>query len=133
MVNSRTTGIIASTHMPKNANHPMSQPYPLRLAFKCRRMESRFTWNRLITGESLNISSTDLLFTADEAFLPGQALEAFIDWPLLLDNRVRLTLVVEGKVVGTAENHAAMRIERYQFRTRGGVESPSDPVGNVAQ
>src|ERR1700728_534345 len=118
--------------MPKISERRLSQRYPLRLAVKCRRIEPQFPWNRLIVGESLNISSTDLLFTANEAFLPGQALEAFIDWPILLDNRVRLTLVVEGTVVRTAENHAAMRIERYHFRTRG-VTELSDQTGSVAQ
>jgi len=96
-----------------------SQPYPLRLAVKCRRIESRFTLDRLIAGESLNISSKNLLFTTTEAFLPGQVVEALIDWPMLLDNRVRLTLVVEGVVVKTTADRAAMRIERYEFRTRG--------------
>jgi hypothetical protein len=119
--------------MPTISERRMSQRYPLRLAVKCRRIEPQFPWNRLIAGESLNISSTDLLFTANEAFLPGQALEAFIDWPILLDNRVHLTLVVEGVVMKSAENHAAMRIERYQFRTRRGTESPSDRSGNIAQ
>jgi len=98
---------------------PDSQPYPLRLAVKCRRIEPRFTFHRLIAGESLHISSKNLLFTTTEAFLPGQVVEALIDWPILLDKRVRLTLAVEGVVVKTSENRAAMRIERYEFRTRG--------------
>jgi hypothetical protein len=97
----------------------VSQRYPLHLAVKCRRIEPHSSWSELIYGESLNISSTDLLFTSTEAFLPGQAIEAFIEWPIRLDNRVRLTLVVEGTVVRSAEDRSAMRIERYQFRTRG--------------
>jgi len=103
-----------------------SQPYPLRLAVKCRRIEPRFTLDRVIAGESLNISSKNLLFTTTEAFLPGQVVEALIDWPMLLDNRVRLTLAVEGVVVKTTADRAAMRIERYEFRTRGVAERPSD-------
>jgi hypothetical protein len=108
--------------MPHISDRRISQRYPLRLAVKCRRIEPQFPWDRLIAGESLNISSTDLLFTTTEVFLPGQTVEAFIDWPILLDNRVRLSLVVEGVVVRTAEDRAAMRIERYHFRTRGVVE-----------
>ena len=119
--------------MPNLSDRLVRQRYPLRLTVKCRPTESQFPWSPAVTGESLNISSTDLLFTANEAFLPGQALEAFIDWPILLDNRVHLTLVVEGVVMKSAENHAAMRIERYQFRTRRGTESPSDRSRNIAQ
>jgi hypothetical protein len=81
--------------------------------------------DRIILGESLNISSKGLLFTASEAFLPGQVVEAFIDWPMLLDSRVRLTLVVEGVVVWTADDQAAMRIDRYQFRTCSATKSRS--------
>ncbi len=98
------------------------QRYPLRLAVKCRRIEPRFRFEGIIFGESLNISSKDLLFASTEAFLPGQFVEASIDWPILLDNRIRLTLVVEGEVVRTAADQAAMRIERYQFKTRGASE-----------
>jgi hypothetical protein len=94
-------------------------------------MEPRFQWDQFIVGESLNISSTDLLFTTKESFLPGQAVEVSIDWPILLDNRVRLSLVVEGVVVRTAEDHAAMRIERHYFRTRGVVECQPDEAGSA--
>jgi hypothetical protein len=100
------------------------QPYPLRLAMKCRRIERRrFTLERVVSGESLNISSKNMLFTTTEAFLPGQVVEALIDWPMLLDNRLRLILAVEGVVVQTAEDQAAMRIQRYEFRTRGVAEA----------
>ena len=104
----------------------VSRPYPLRLAVKCRRIKSQFRREGFIAGESLNISSKDLLITTTETLLPGQAIEAFIDWPILLDNHVRLTLVVEGVVVRTSEKHAAMRIKKYHFRTRGGAELRTD-------
>jgi hypothetical protein len=70
-----------------------------------------------MVGESLNLSSIGLLFAAGETLLPGQVVEVFIDWPIRLHNGVRLTLVVEGAVVRSDGNHAAMHIEKYQFRT----------------
>jgi hypothetical protein len=108
--------------MEENSDRRLSQRYPLRLAVKCRRIEPRFRFDGIIVGESLNISSKDLLIASTEAFQPGQVVEASIDWPILLDNRIRLALVVEGEVVTTAEGHAAIRIERHQFRTRGPTE-----------
>jgi hypothetical protein len=81
-------------------------------------MGARFLLERSIAGEILNISSKGLLFTTSETFRPGQAVRAVIDWPIRLDNGVRLTLVVEGAVLRSAHNHTAMDIEKYQFRTR---------------
>jgi len=72
---------------------------------------------RFSVGESLNISSKGLLFTTSESFLAGQAVEAFIDWPIRLHKGVRLRLVVKGAVVRSTGNDAAMLIEEYQFRT----------------
>jgi hypothetical protein len=91
--------------------------FSLRLAVRCRRMGARFAQDRILVGESLNISSKGLLFTTSEAFRPGQFLEAFIDWPIRLRDGVRLALVVQGAVVRSSGDHAAMNIEKYQFRT----------------
>lgn len=74
---------------------------------------------RILIGESLNISSKGMVFKTTETFEPGQVVEAFIDWPVLLDDCVRLTLFVEGVVVRSTGTQTAMRIEKYEFRTRG--------------
>src|SRR5579863_6351847 len=108
--------------MPNATDDAMRQGYDLRLPVKCRRIEPRFRFEGIVVGESLKISSRDLLFTTTEAFLPGQVVEACIDWPIRLDSSVPIKLVVEGKVVANADDSTAIRIERYQFRTRGSVE-----------
>jgi hypothetical protein len=113
-------------------NHRSRQRFPLRLAIRCRQTES-LDLDRIIVGESLNISSKGLRFTTAEAFQPGQIVEGFIDWPVLLDNRIRLKLVVEGPVVWKVGDEAAMRIDRYEFRTRGPAERrPGYPVAITA-
>jgi hypothetical protein len=96
-----------------------SKRYALGLALRCRPIEPDFRLARILIGESLNISSKGLVFKTNETFAPGQVVEAFIDWPMLLDDCVRLTLFVEGVVVRSAGNHTAMSIEKYEFRTRG--------------
>ena len=110
------------TDLPDIADRRANRRFSLRLAVKCRRIGPQVVLDRIILGESLNISSKGLLFKASEAFSPGQDVEAFIDWPMLLDGHVRLTLVVEGVVVWAANGHAAMRIEKYQFRTRSSTK-----------
>jgi hypothetical protein len=92
--------------------------FSLRMTVKCARIGTRFLLDHSIAGEILNISSKGVLFTTSEAFLPGQAVRAVIDWPIRLHNRVRLTLVVEGAVVRSVGRLTAMDIERYQFKTR---------------
>jgi hypothetical protein len=73
--------------------------------------------DRISVGESLKVSSKGLLFTTSAVFLPGPVVEAFIDWPIRPHKSVRLRVVVKGAVVRSAGNHAAMHIEKYEFRT----------------
>src|ERR1700728_5500387 len=108
------------------ADHRRSQRFSLRLAVKCLRTEPPVTLERASIGESVNVSSTGLLFTTTEALLPGQLVKASIDWPARLDHRVRLTLVIEGPIVRKTRDQAAMRIEKYEFRTRGAADWRSD-------
>jgi hypothetical protein len=107
--------------------------FSFRLAVTCRRVGPRFLLDRIIVGESLNISSKGLLFTANERFRPGQLVRAFIDWPIRLQSRVRLTFVAEGTVVRSAGNITAMAIKRYHFRTSaaGGVAGRKPNNGPV--
>jgi hypothetical protein len=103
--------------------------FSLRLAVKCRRTGLRFVLDKTSVGESLNISSKGLLFTTSETFLPGQLVEAVIDWPMRLHGGVQLRLVVEGAVLRTARNYTVMRVEKYQFRTG----AASRPAQNAAK
>ena len=104
------------------ADRRNSQRFSLRLAVRCRQIKPPVTLGRPVICESVNISSKGLLFTATEAFQQGQVIEASIDWPTRLDDGVRLRLVVEGVVVWRGGDHTAMRIERYQFKTRSAAE-----------
>jgi hypothetical protein len=55
--------------------------------------------------------------------MPGQTVEACIAWPVFLDNRVALKLVIKGPVVRSAGYRAAMSFESYEFRT---CQTPSE-------
>src|SRR5271165_5145894 len=85
--------------------------FSLRLVVRCKRMGARFLLDQISVGESLNISSKGLLFSTSEVFLPGQVVEASIDWPVRLHPGVRLRLVVKGAVMRSADDHTAMHVE----------------------
>jgi hypothetical protein len=96
--------------------------FSMHLPIRCRWIDSKTLVGHALTGESVNISSKAIVFNGMGDFKPGQAVEVLVDWPLTLDNGVRLTLVVEGVVVDKRlDHHTVMRIDRYQFKTRAGV------------
>ncbi len=68
-------------------------------------------------GEVLNMSSNGVLFTAEHSFHPGDTVELFISWPVLLHNSVPLNLVATGPIIRTDSGRVAVKIHRYEFRT----------------
>ncbi|MFB3829363.1 MAG: PilZ domain-containing protein [Bryobacteraceae bacterium] len=71
------------------------------------------------TGMSVDMSRDGVLFTTDNPLPPGRVLEMSVNWPARLDGVCPLKLVVTGRVVRSTGPLAALRIERYQFKTRG--------------
>jgi len=71
------------------------------------------------SGQTIDLSSSGLSFTADRPLLTRQKLELAIDWPVLLDRGVRLQLVMSGVVVRTSGTTTALKIQRHEFKTRG--------------
>ena len=93
-----------------------SKRFPLHLVVRYRVIGAQSSeW---IVSESVNISSTGILFTTATAVLPGQGIEAFVSWPVALDNRIPLKLSLKGPAVRCEGNRIAMRFERYEFKTR---------------
>jgi hypothetical protein len=70
------------------------------------------------SGQTIDVSSSGLSFTADRPLPIGQKFDLSIDWPFRLDGDVQLQLVASGVVVRTTGAVTALRIERYEFRTR---------------
>ncbi len=95
-----------------------SRRFPLRLAIRYRWLGSS-AGSDWANSESLNISSSGLLFKTSGALSPGQAVEAFIAWPVWLDrlNVIPLKLVIRGPVVRNVGDQSAIRFERYEFKT----------------
>ncbi len=69
------------------------------------------------SGQTVNMSSTGILFTTDQVLLPGKRLELAVNWPAQLNNATPLKLVAKGRVIRTEGGKAAMEIQQYEFRT----------------
>ena len=69
------------------------------------------------SGQTIDVSGSGLSFTADRPLPVGQKLDLSIDWPFQLDGD-QLQLIASGVVVRTSGAVTALRIERYELRTR---------------
>jgi len=99
-----------------NGQQPLM--YPVRLALHYRALAR----NRVVvaagSGYTASIGSRQIVFISDGAIRRGDRVEASVAWPVLLDQRVKLQLVVEGRAAGIDEKQVTLNVERYQFRTR---------------
>ena len=95
-----------------------SSRFPLREDLKYRLMQSK---DETIsgTGTTLNIGSGGILFTTEEMLPVGRTIELSVNWPARLDGTCALKFVAVGRVIRAEADRAAVRIERYQFKTRG--------------
>jgi hypothetical protein len=69
-------------------------------------------------GRCLNIGSGGVLFTTSSRLPIGRTIELSVNWPALLHGSCPLKFIASGPVVRSEDNRAAIRIDRYEFRTR---------------
>jgi len=70
-------------------------------------------------GQTIDISSTGVLFEAPLPLPLGLKIEVVITWPARPTNLHRLELHAEGYTVRTERNCTAVLIKRYAFRGQG--------------
>jgi hypothetical protein len=70
------------------------------------------------TGRTINIGSEGVLFTTGQPLSVGSRVKVAINWPALLDGTCALRFIATGPVVRSDGYQAAVRIDRYEFRTR---------------
>jgi c-di-GMP-binding flagellar brake protein YcgR len=70
------------------------------------------------SGQTIDLSSSGLRFATQGPLEPGLRLGVAITWPVLLDGRVQLQLIVTGVVVWSSGTETALKIQRHDFRTR---------------
>ena len=79
------------------------------------------------SGKTLNFGSGGLLFTTEERLPIGRLVELSVTWPALLGGKCPLQFVATGRVVRSDNHRAAVKIQRYEFRTRGGAAAATVP------
>jgi hypothetical protein len=90
--------------------------FPLREEVKYKLLNGKVI--TVGSGETLNIGSGGVLFTTESRLPLGRMVELSVNWPARLDGTCALKFVASGRVVRAEEDRAAVRIERYEFRTR---------------
>src|SRR5690242_9553216 len=92
--------------------------FPLREEVKYKVLHTK-ALETIGSGQTLNIGSGGILFTTDERLPVGRMVELSVNWPARLDGTCPLQFVATGRVIRAEVDKAAVRIERYEFRTRG--------------
>jgi hypothetical protein len=82
-------------------------------------------------GRCLNIGSGGVLFTTSSRLPVGRTIQLSINWPALLDGACPLRFIASGPVVRAEENRAAIRIDRYEFRTRATRPGLAEALNSV--
>ena len=76
---------------------------------------------------TLNISSGGVFLKTDQLLPVGKHIQVFINWPVLLDQRCPLRLVITGRVLRSDEAGAAVGKLRYDFKIRQREQRGSQP------
>src|SRR5215831_20689236 len=91
--------------------------FPLREDVRYRVVQSK-SQKIFGLGTTLNIGSGGVLFTTEDPLPLGRLVELSVNWPARLDGICPLQFVATGRVVRSEPTCAAVRIERYEFKTR---------------
>jgi hypothetical protein len=83
-------------------------------------------------GASVNICSGGILFTTHQKLEVGRTVEVAVNWPAKLGGTCPLRFVAVGRVVRSNDDMAAVRIQRYEFKTRSIKTEAEKPLSAQA-
>ena len=93
--------------------------FPVREQVRYRVVDSKSESAKVSgSGVTLNFGSGGILFTTLEKLPMGHTVELSVNWPVRLGGACPLQFVAKGRVVRSEDDTAAVRIERYEFKTR---------------
>ena len=108
----------------RTTRFPVNEDIKYRVLHKSSRVSG--------AGRTLNVGSGGLLFTTEEKLQVGRQIEISMNWPARLGGTCPLKFVATGRVMRAEAGKAAVRIERYEFRTRAtSVETASKPMALI--
>jgi hypothetical protein len=97
--------------------HQQNRLYPVRLGLEYRLKEA----GRVVTvgtGRTISLSRSRVLLESDNGLPPDALVELAVSWPVQLENKVRLKLVIVGRTVQVNGKFITVDILRHEFRTR---------------
>ena len=98
---------------------PRQYSIPLRLGYKATAKHGQVYG----FGKTRMISNKEIIFAAGDGLKPGMKAEIVVAWPCLLDDRIRLQLVLQVTITGSHDVVAEGRISTHNFRTRRAAEA----------
>lgn len=101
-------------------------PINLQLMYKVIR---RYHVAQTGSGRTLDLSGNGISFETEEPIEPGSTVELSITWPVRLNQTCLLKLNVIGKVARSGPGWAALRMQSYEFRTKGSGTSQTMSAG----
>ena len=96
----------------------LKQRFPIQLDVLYRVYQRR-TETALGIGKTIDISSSGLVFRAENEIPVGSRVEVSATWPALLHGNHPIRWIVFGNVVRTGNGITAVSIERCEYRTQG--------------
>ena len=91
--------------------------FPLHLAVRYRTLAGGPS--QAGAGRTVNMSSCGLLIATDEAMVrAGSRLQLTVDWPFLLHGITPLQLIVSCRVTRCLQEEFAVKLDKYQFKTK---------------
>jgi len=94
-----------------------SDRFPIAREVRYRILDKR-TAGESGKGNTLNMSSSGVLFAVEGAVPPGSRVELSINWPVKLNDKCALSLVTRGRIVRAGRGTAAIEILEHEFRTK---------------
>jgi hypothetical protein len=100
-------------------------------------IEVRFSYHRGErtyhgTGRTRDLSDQTICFESDQELPGGVELELCMPWPVSLQGRFPLNVIVHGALVRKQHSLAVLRLEEFEFRTSGEASFYSQAdTGNI--
>jgi PilZ domain-containing protein len=112
-----TNGFYGAAHAPRNGaerERRAKTRFPLRLPLNYRGLNDEAS---IGAGDTVDISSIGVRFTAEQQLPVGMRLEVTMRWPVALEGSIPLQLRLVGTILRTAGHQTALMIDQHEFRT----------------
>jgi hypothetical protein len=106
-----------------NTDRRGADRFPIRRELSYR-LVGRKGVNLTGVGNTVNMSSSGVLFTTESRLFIGSSVEVSISWPAQLNSSIPLKLIARGRVVRSDDAGTAIEIQHTEFRTQASQGLP---------